>query len=77
MGKKGQREAEQGIYRQGEKPNDIIDYPVDAADFEVVDIFNWQGEAAGMISQMELVRRATCSPRLSSVTCEKACWCRI
>lgn len=58
MGKKGQREAEQGIYRQGEKPNDIIDYPVDATDFEVVDIFNWQGEAAGMISQMELVRRA-------------------
>ena len=44
-------------YRKGEKPDAIIDYPVDATDYELVDIFNWQEEAAGMISQMEFVRR--------------------
>ncbi len=56
-GKKGQREAEDDLYRKGEKPDAIGDYPVDATDYELVDIFNWQEEAAGMISQMEFVRR--------------------
>lgn len=37
--------------------NAVFHYPVDATDYEVVDIFNWQEEAAGMISQMEFVRR--------------------
>lgn len=57
LGKKGQREAEATLYEKGEKPDAVIDYPVDATDYEVVDIFNWQEEAAGMISQMEFVRR--------------------
>ena len=57
VGKKGQREAEEDLYRKGEKPDVVIDYPVDATDYELVDIFNWQEEAAGMISQMEFVRR--------------------
>ena len=57
LGKKGQREAEAALYEKGEKPDVIIDYPVDATDYEAVDIFNWQEEAAGMISQMEFVRR--------------------
>ena len=57
IGRKGQREAEVGLYRKGEKPDAVIDYPVDATDYELVDIFNWQEEAAGMISQMEFVRR--------------------
>lgn len=57
VGKKGQREAEDDLYRKGEKPDAIIDYPVDATDYELVDVFNWQEEAAGMISQMEFVRR--------------------
>ena len=57
VGKKGQREAEEDLYRKGEKPDAVIDYPVDATDYEVVDVFNWQEEAAGMISQMEFVRR--------------------
>ena len=38
-------------------PDAIIDWPVDALDYELVDLFNWQEEAAGMISQMEFVRR--------------------
>lgn len=57
LGKKGAREAEAALYEKGEKPDVIIDYPVDATDYEAVDIFNWREEVAGMISQMEFVRR--------------------
>ncbi len=57
LGKKGQREAEAELYAKGERSDAVVDYPVDATDYEVVDIFNWQEEAAGMISQMEFVRR--------------------
>jgi len=53
----GQKTAEEGLYARGEKPDALIDWPVDATDYELVDIFNWQEEAAGMISQMEFVRR--------------------
>lgn len=49
------RESE--IYASGEKPEALIDYPITAIDYELVDIFNWQEEAAGMISQLEFVRR--------------------
>lgn len=54
---KSQRAAEDGLYAQGEKPEALIDWPVDATDYELVDIFNWQEDASGMISQMEFVRR--------------------
>lgn len=52
-----QKGAEVELYARGEKPEALIDWPVDATDYELVDIFNWQEEAAGMISQMEFVRR--------------------
>ena len=52
-----QIEEEDNLYAKGERPEAIIDYPVDANDYELVDLFNWQEEAAGMISQMEFVRR--------------------
>ena len=57
LGRKGDREAETDLYVKGELPEAVIDYPVDATDYEIVDIFNWQDEAAGMISQMEFIRR--------------------
>lgn len=53
----GRRAAEADLYARGEKPEALIDWPVDATDYELVDIFNWQEEAEGMISQMEFVRR--------------------
>lgn len=53
----GQKTAEKNLYIQGERPEALIDYPVDETDFELIDLFNWQEEAAGMISQMEFVRR--------------------
>lgn len=49
--------VEADLYARGEKPDALIDWPVDATDYELVDIFNWQEEAEGMISQMEFVRR--------------------
>lgn len=52
-----QKAAEDDLYAKGEKPEALLDWPVDATDYELVDIFNWQEEAAGMISQMEFVRR--------------------
>ena len=54
---KGMREAEESLYAKGDRPEAIVDYPVNASDYELVDLFNWQDEAAGMLSQMELVRR--------------------
>lgn len=32
--------AEEGLYAKGEKPDALIDWPVDATDYELVDIFN-------------------------------------
>ena len=56
LGRKGDREAEADLYAKGERPDAIIDYPVHATDYELVDIFNWQEEVADMYSQQELVR---------------------
>ena len=52
-----EKAVEADLYAKGEKPEALIDWPVDATDYELVDIFNWQDEAAGMISQMEFVRQ--------------------
>ena len=57
LGKKQQRAADASLYAQGEKPDALVDYPVSATDYEAVDVFNWQDEAAGMISQMVFIRR--------------------
>ena len=56
LGKKGAREAEAELYRRGEKPEAVVDYPVYATDYELVDIFNWQDEVSDMYSQQELIR---------------------
>lgn len=51
-----QKTAEAELYARGEKPEAIIDWPVDATDYELVDLFNWQDEARDMYSQQELIR---------------------
>ena len=56
LGTKQQREADDQLYAKGEKPDAIVDFPIDATDYEAVDVFNWQEEAAGMISQMKFIR---------------------
>ena len=57
LGTQQQRAADDALYARGDKPEAVIDFPIDATDYEAVDVFNWQEEAAGMISQMEFIRR--------------------
>ncbi|MCM1380773.1 MAG: DEAD/DEAH box helicase [Muribaculaceae bacterium] len=57
LGTREQFKADDELYSRGEKPEAIVDFPVSVADYETVDVFNWQEEAAGMISQMEFIRR--------------------
>ena len=33
-----------------------LDFPVDVADYELIDLFNWQDEVKDMTSQLEFVR---------------------
>lgn len=61
LGTKQQKAADDELYAKGEKPDAIIDFPVSATDYESVDVFNWQEEAEGMISQMEFIRRVDAS----------------
>lgn len=57
IGRKEDMALDESLYAKGEKPEAVIDYPVNVTDYQAVDIFNWQEEAAGMISMMEFVRR--------------------
>lgn len=57
LGTREQRKADDELYAKGEKPEAIVDFPVSTTDYEAVDVFHWQEEAAGMISQMEFIRR--------------------
>lgn len=57
LGTKERKAADDELYARGEKPEAIVDFPVDATDYEAVDVFNWQDEAEGMISQIEFIRR--------------------
>ena len=44
------------LIAKGEKPSVFLDFPVDVADYELIDLFNWQDEVKDMISQLEFVR---------------------
>lgn len=54
---KEQLALEDELYRKGEKPAALVDWPVDIVDYELIDLFNWQEEAQGMLSVWEFVRR--------------------
>ncbi len=56
LGKKGSIHWDEEMFAKGEKPDALVDYPVHALDYEVVDLFNWQEQAKNMVSQMELTR---------------------
>ena len=47
------------LFTKGEKPEVLVDYPIHATDFEMVDLFNWQNRAKDMVSQIELTRRVS------------------
>lgn len=57
LGNKERKAADAKLYDRGEKPEAIVDFPVDVTDYEAVDVFNWQEEARDMLSQMEFIRR--------------------
>ena len=40
------------MFRQGKKPEVLVDYPVHMTGFETIDLFNWQDKAKDMISQI-------------------------
>lgn len=50
---------DQDMFSAGEKPDVLIDYPIHVTDFENINLFDWQGRAKDMISQMEFTRRVS------------------
>jgi superfamily II DNA or RNA helicase len=50
------KRMEHDLLFRGEKPSVIWDIPIMAEGFEMINLFNWQDEVKGMISQNELLR---------------------
>ena len=46
------RKLDQDMLFQGEKPEAWLDVPIDVSDYEIIDLFNWQEQAKGMLSQI-------------------------
>lgn len=59
LGKKHGVQWDNDMFAKGEKPEMLLDYPVHARDYEIIDLFNWQDRAKDMISQYELTRRVS------------------
>ena len=59
LGKKHDIEWDNDMFRKGDKPTVLIDYPIHVIDYEVIDIFDCQDKAHQMYSQMELTRRVS------------------
>ena len=59
LGKYADIKWDNDMFSKGEKPDVLIDYPVHALDYELIDLFNWQEQAKDMLSQMELTRRVS------------------
>lgn len=51
-----QLELDRDLLAKGEKPEVYLDFPIDVSDYELIDLFNWQEQVKGMISQLEFVR---------------------
>ena len=47
---------DQDLFRQGQKPEALIDFPIHMTGYETVDLFNWQDKAKNMVSQMGFVQ---------------------
>ena len=56
LGTKAAIKWDKDMFAKGEKPEVLVDYPVHAVGYEIVDLFNWQEKAKKMLSQPELVR---------------------
>ena len=52
LGTKHGVKFDQDLFKQGQKPEVLIDYPIHMAEYETIDLFNWQDKAKDMISQI-------------------------
>lgn len=59
LGTKHSMKWDRDMFKKGEKPAVLVDFPISVMDYEVIDIFNWQDKASQMYSEMELVRHVT------------------
>ena len=67
LGNKSQMAFDNDLFRQGKKPDVLVDYPVHMMGFETVDLFNWQEQAKDMLSQIAFTQRVN----VQSETIEK------
>lgn len=56
LGTKHAIHMDRDMFRQGTKPETLVDYPVHMTGYETVDLFNWQDKAKNMVSQMGFVQ---------------------
>lgn len=56
VGPKHAMHIDQDLFRQGQKPEALVDYPVHMTGYETVDLFNWQDKAKDMVSQIGFVQ---------------------
>lgn len=59
LGTKSDIKWDHEMFKKGMKPDVLIDYPVHAIDYEMIDLFNWQDKAKDLISVQELIRRVS------------------
>lgn len=59
LGTKHSMKWDKDMFRKGEKPAVLVDFPISVMDYEVIDIFNWQDKASQMYSELELTRHVT------------------
>ena len=55
LGTKHSMQWDRDMFKKGEKPAVLVDFPISVMDYEVIDIFNWQDKASQMYSEMELL----------------------
>ncbi len=56
VGPKHAMHIDQDMFRQGQKPEALIDFPIHMTGYETVDLFNWQDKAKDMVSQVAFVQ---------------------
>lgn len=47
-----QKQMDIDLIAKGEKPSVYLDFPIDVADYELIELFNWQQEAKNMVLQI-------------------------
>ena len=56
LGSREKMQFDLSLFRKGDKPEALVDYPVHILDMEPVDLFSWQEKAKDMISQTGFTR---------------------